>query len=136
MNWKTREEIPKVSSVDKIPNRKYVSKQSQTRLDSGQIGDLVAAYQAGSTIKELATQFQVHRTTVSKILERRGVPKRYRPLTTEQIEYAIRAYQAGSSSKMIGDLLGVNASTIWRTLRREGVKMRDCHGRNVTQSSH
>ena len=80
-------------------------------------------------MKELAVQFQIHRTTVSKILERRGVPRRNRPLTPEQINHTVKAYQAGSSSKMIGDLLGVDASTIWPTLRREGVKMRDSYGR-------
>ena len=131
MEWKTREESPQGSSNGKIQVKKYVPKQSHTRLDPKQINDLIVAYQAGSTIKELTVQFQIHRTTVSKILERRGVPKRYRPLAPEQIEYAIKAYQAGSSSKMIGDLLGVNASTIWRTLRREGVKMRDSRGREI-----
>ncbi|KJF18040.1 helix-turn-helix domain-containing protein [Acidithrix ferrooxidans] len=135
MEWKTREESHQGSSNGKIHVKEYVPKQSQTRLDPKQINDLVVAYQSGNTIKELAVQFQIYHTTVSKILERRGVPKRYRPLAPEQIEYAIKAYQAGSSSKMIGDLLGVDASTIWRTLRREGVNMRDCHGRDVTRSN-
>ncbi len=131
IEWKTREESPQESSNGKIPVKEYAPKQSQTRLDPQQINNLVIAYQSGNTIKELAAQFQIHHTTVSKILERRGVPKRYRPLAPKQIEHAIKAYRAGSSSKMIGDLLGVNASTIWRTLRREGVNMRDSHGREM-----
>lgn len=113
VEWKTSEESPHGSSNGKLPVREYVPKQSHTRLDPQQINDLIVAYQAGNTIKELTVQFQIHRTTVSKILERYGVPRRYRPLATEQIEHAIKAYQAGSSSKMIGDLLGVDASTIW-----------------------
>ncbi len=129
--WKTREESSQGSSNGKIHVRAYTPKQSQTRLDPRQIDDLVIAYQSGNTIKELAVQFQIHHTTVSNLLERRGVPRRYRPLTPEQIDHAVKAYQAGSSSKMIGDLLGVDASTIWRSLKREGVKMRDSQGREV-----
>ncbi len=117
--WKIRDEGLQGSSNGKIPIRAYTSKQSQTRLDPRQIDNLVIAYQSGNTIKELSAQFQIHRTTVSNLLKRRGVPMRYHPLTPEQIEHAIKAYQAGNSSKMIGDLLGVNASTVWRTLRRE-----------------
>ncbi len=133
--WKTREESPQGSSNGKIHVRDYIPKQSQTRLDPRQINDLILAYQSGNTVKDLAVQFQIHRTTVSKILERRGVPRRSCPPTPEQIDQAVKAYQAGSSSKMIGDLLSVDASTVWRTLRREVVKMRDCHGRNVTQGN-
>lgn len=129
--WNTRKESPQGFSNSKIHVKYYISKQSQTRLDPRQIDDLIVGYQSGKTIKELAVQFQIHHTTVSNILKRRGVSRRYRPLTSEQIEQAVNAYQAGSSSKMIGDLLGVDASTIWRSLKREGVKMRDCHGRDV-----
>jgi len=129
MEWKTREESPHGSSNGKLPVREYVPKQSHTRLDPLQINDLIVAYQAGNTIKELATQFQIHHTNVSNVLKRHGVSRRHRPLTPEQIEHAVQAYQAGSSSKMIGNLLGVDASTIWRTLRRESVNMRDSHGR-------
>jgi DNA invertase Pin-like site-specific DNA recombinase len=129
MEWKTREESRHGSSNGKLPVREYVPKQSHTRLYPKQINDLVVAYQAGSTIKELAAQFHSHHTTLSNVLKRHGVPGRHRPLTPEQIEHAVEAYLAGSSSKMIGNLLGVDASRIWRTLRREGVNMRDSHGR-------
>ena len=128
IEWKTRKESPHGSSNGKIPVREYVPKQSHTRLDPQQIDDLIVAYEAGNTIKVLATQFQIHHTNVSNVLKRHGVPRRHCPLTPEKIKHAIEAYQAGSSSKMIGNLLGVDASTIWRALRREGVKMRDSHG--------
>ena len=131
IEWKTREESHNGPSNGKISLSEYAPEQRQTRLDPQQINNLVIAYQSGNTIKQLAAQFQIHHTTASKILERREIPKRYRPLAPEQIETAIKAYRAGSSSKMIGDLLGVNASTIWRTLRREGVNMRDSQGREI-----
>ncbi len=124
LKWKIREESLRGSLNDESPVRNYVPKHSHTRPDPRQIDDIVVAYQTGSTIKELAAHFQIHRTTVSKVLERRGVPRRYRPLTPEQVEHAIEAYQTGSSSKMLGDLLGVDACTIWRTLRRKGVEIR------------
>ena len=130
--WKTGGDSPQGSSNDKtsVKNRNNLSKQSQTRIDPRQIDDLIVAYRSGNTIKELAAQFQIHHTTVSNVLKRYGVPRRNRPLTTEQVELVIEAYQAGGSSKMIGDLFGVDASTVWRTLTREGVKTRDSHGRS------
>ncbi len=128
MEWKTRENSTHGYSNGEIFLREYAPKQSHTRLDPRQIDDLIVAYQAGSTIKKLAAQFQIHHTTVSNVLERCGVPRRYRPLTSEQIKHAIKAYQAGSSSKMIGDLLGMHPSTICRTLEKNGIELRDCHG--------
>ncbi len=85
MEWKTRGESPQGSSNDKIPLRNYVPKQSQIRLDPRQIDDLIVAYRTGNTIEELAAQFRIHHTTVSNVLRRRGVPRRNRPLTPEQV---------------------------------------------------
>lgn len=115
---------PRVTIQTATQSVQGVPKQSHTRPNPRQIDDIVGAYHAGSTIKELAAHFQIHRTTVSKVLERRGVQRRYRPLTPAQIERTVIAYRVGNSVKTIGDLLGVDASTIWRTLRRKGVEVR------------
>ena len=48
--------------------------------------ELVVGYQDGLTIYQLAQRFQVHRNTVSELLERRGVPRRYRSLSPAEIQ--------------------------------------------------
>jgi hypothetical protein len=50
--------------------------QTQRRLSAEQVDQLVAAYQAGKTVRELASQFDLHRTTVLAHLERQGVSRR------------------------------------------------------------
>jgi hypothetical protein len=43
------------------------------RLRPAQVEELVAGYQAGSTVYQLAEQFRINRETVPKLLERSGV---------------------------------------------------------------
>jgi hypothetical protein len=59
------------------------------RLRAAQVEELVAGYQTGSTVYQLAEKFRINRDTVSKLLERQGVPRRNRPLSPVQIEQAI-----------------------------------------------
>jgi hypothetical protein len=58
------------------------------RLRAAQVEELVAGYQTGSTVYQLAEKFRINRETVSKLLERQGVPRRNRPLSPVQIEQA------------------------------------------------
>jgi len=48
-------------------------KQVHHRLDEAELASLVSLYLAGTNVKDLAAQFQVHRTTVTAHLQRRGV---------------------------------------------------------------
>jgi DNA invertase Pin-like site-specific DNA recombinase len=57
------------TAVPRLPKRH--SKQ----LTSGQVDELVAAYQSGTSAKTVAAEFGVHRTTVAAYLERRGITK-------------------------------------------------------------
>jgi predicted ArsR family transcriptional regulator len=45
-------------------------RQVQNRLGPYEIDELVQAREAGATIRELAAQFRIHRTTVMKHLQR------------------------------------------------------------------
>jgi DNA-directed RNA polymerase specialized sigma24 family protein len=58
------------------PHERPVSRQTQIRLDPHQATALATAYHEGQTIKDLAQQYGVHRTTVSAILRRIKAPLR------------------------------------------------------------
>jgi len=95
---------------------------------SDQINDLVARYQAGITACQLADTFGIHRTTVSLILQRQGIPRRNQPLTQAQIAAAISLYDNGSPLSAVGATLGCQPSTVWLALRAAGVKLRPRNG--------
>jgi DNA-binding CsgD family transcriptional regulator len=91
---------------------------------------LVIGYKTGSTVYQLAEQFRINRGTVSKLLEREGVPRRGRPLSPTQVEQASQLYATGMSLVSVGKQLGCDGSTIHLALRKAGVQMRDAHGRD------
>ncbi len=80
-------------------------------------------------MKELAVQFQVHRTTISKHLTKLGVETREVRIGPEQIDEARRLYESGLSLAAVGGQLGFEARTIHLHLLELGVMMRDTHGR-------
>ena len=71
-------------------------KQVHRRLRPDQVDQVVCLYLAGATLKELGKQFQVHRTTLSELLERRGIQPRYGSLTPEQEDQALELYASRS----------------------------------------
>ena len=109
--------------------RKSSRKQRQRRLPAPQAAELTASYQAGATLRDVASQFGVHRETAAGILERHGVARRNQPLSADQIAEAMTLYQEGLSLAAVGEHFGVHASTIWRTFLKFGVTTRDCQGR-------
>jgi len=104
-------------------------KQIHRRLRPPEIDELVASYRAGATVYQLANEFQIHRATVSLLLERQRVPRRNRPLSPAQIEKARMLYATGQSLAKVGSVLGCDANTVRLALVRVGVRMRDCQGR-------
>jgi hypothetical protein len=104
------------SQPDSRPSRR----QRKRHLRSDEVDELVAAYQAGATTYELATRHRVHRQTVTAILERRGVPIRYRSPSPDEVATAKALYADGQSLVAVGDQLGFDAGTIWRALKRAG----------------
>lgn len=107
----------------------------RSRLDQDQSQHLIANYQAGSTVYELAEEFGIERRTVSAILHRHDVPMRRRGLTNEQVEDAERFYEQGWSLARIGNHMDVTADTVRKRLLERGVTMRDTQGRTRTQAS-
>lgn len=78
---------------------------------------------------QLAKEFSVHRRTVRAVLDRHGVERRQRVLTTTQIDEAICLYQSGLSLAEVGNRYGVEHSTIRKHLIARGIARRDTHGR-------
>jgi hypothetical protein len=104
------------------------NRQRQRRLRGPEINELVAGYLAGATVYELATQFSVHRHTVSDILERRDISRRYQKLTPEQVDLASALYEGGLSLIKVGEHLGRRAETVRQALVRVGVVIRPRNG--------
>jgi DNA-binding CsgD family transcriptional regulator len=90
---------------------------------------LIADYQAGATIYDLARRYGIHRHTVGKHLADAGVQARRHGLSTDELATARHLYAQGQSLARIGDQLGYDHGTIRRALLRAGVPMRDTHGR-------
>jgi transposase len=95
------------------------------------MAELIAAYQGGAGVKELAARFGVHRETVSAIIRRSGVQRNQRGLTATQISQASCLYAGGWSLARLGDEYGVDGTTVWRALTAAGVPMRSPNERSA-----
>ena len=87
------------------------------RLSRVRAAALVADYEAGATVYQLAEQYGVHRQTVSRILKRSGVTLRHRTLTADQIAEVRSAHEAGEPIYTIATRLGVQPNTIRKLLK-------------------
>jgi DNA-directed RNA polymerase specialized sigma24 family protein len=106
----------------RVPGRQ---RQAQRRLTAEQVQQLVAAYEGGDSIKELAARWGLHRTTVATQLRLAGVQIRRRQgLPDTLLDEAIRRYNDGWSCQRLADRYGCNATTVWKVLQQAGVKLR------------
>ena len=101
--------------------------QRQRRLTETQVIDMVARYEKGATVYELAAEFDCHRTTVAARLKKVGVPMRLQPPTSETVDSMVRLYESGLSSLRVGTQLGFCANTVRACLRKRQVPARDKH---------
>ena len=90
------------------------------RPHSEECSDLVQGSREGRTVYELATQFGVHRQTVSEVLKREGVPRRRRPLSSAESDKAFALRGEGWTFARIGAELRCDPSTVCRTLAKIG----------------
>ncbi len=96
----------------------------QRRLTAAQVAELVAEYQAGADMKELAVRWHAHRTTVAGHLRRAGVELRRQGLSEDQLGEAVRLYGEGWSLLRLADRYGCDAETVRSHLKQAGVRMR------------
>jgi IS30 family transposase len=85
---------------------------------------LVAARRAGATVRELADQFGIHRTTVTTHLQREGMPTRTGGLGTDDVDEVVHLYQQGWSARKLAKRFGVSDHTIAAELKRSGIQVR------------
>jgi len=102
-------------------------KQAQHRLEPPEIDRLRRAYKSGATVRELAQDFRIHRTTAMDLLERAGVPRRGKGPADSELQRAVRLYREGQSTARIGKALGFSAETIRQHLLASGVRVRGPH---------
>jgi hypothetical protein len=79
-------------------------------------------------MKELASEFGIHRTTVSSHLAGQGVQVRRGGLDEEQTAEAVRLYEQGWSSGRLGKRFSVSPDTVLTVLRRAGASIRPRRG--------
>jgi uncharacterized protein (DUF433 family) len=117
---------------EQIPTKRPepAARQRQRHLIPADAVALVQAYQAGSTVIELADQYGVHRTTVSAWIDRLAIPTRKRGLHTDLLPTVIEQYQAGRSLAKLGEVYGCDSETIRTALKKAGVERRRRRGWN------
>jgi len=100
-------------------------------LTPSQIEDVVAGYQSGRSLADLAQEFDIHHRTVAGHLERLGVARRVNltKMSPADVRFAAICYRAGESLATVGKVLNVDASTVQRALKRAGVMIRQRPGR-------
>lgn len=121
-------ELPDVTISQSVVTRTR-KVHTARQLEPEQTAKLIAEYRGGATVYELATQFKIHRHTVSRILKDASVAPRYRRLSDEQIREAKLLYTSGWSLARIAAKFDVDPSTVHVRLRKLGVQMRDPQGR-------
>jgi transposase-like protein len=102
--------------------------QAQKWLTPEEIVGLVEAYPGGSTIKDLAATYGIHRWTVLEHLKRQGVPRRRSKLSQVDIDKAIDLYRLGHSMQSIAETIGSNSETVRQRLIKSGVELRARRG--------
>jgi hypothetical protein len=70
------------------PKSSTPTRRHRVYLTAQQVDEMAAAYQAGATTKELASEYGIHRHTVSIYLRRRGEPRRHEPMGSEEVALA------------------------------------------------
>lgn len=82
------------------------------RFTDTELDELVAAYQDGERVIDIAARLDVHRGTVIRQLRARGVPT-YTGWTEETTIEAVRLYEQGLSVADVAARMGRAPSTVW-----------------------
>jgi DNA-binding transcriptional regulator LsrR (DeoR family) len=85
---------------------------------------MVALYEEGATVYELADLFNCHRQTVSRQLKSRGVHMRLTGMTPEQVAEARCLYERGMTLRAVGKAVGISRNHVRANLVAAGVQLR------------
>lgn len=106
------------------------------RLTEAQISQLVADREAGTEIKDLASRYNIDRSTVINHLHRAGVPGRRRQgrsLSPDQLQAAGELYVSGLNLIEVGERFDVDRRYLRRVLPGAGFLLRS-PGRQAASS--
>jgi DNA-binding CsgD family transcriptional regulator len=96
----------------------------RTFLTASEIDRLVADYQVGVGVLELAHRYGIHRATVAAHLRRRNMPPCGVGLDVTERAETVRFYREGLSLREIGRRLGVDRKTVRASLVKAQVEIR------------
>lgn len=97
------------------------------RLTDAQRARLIAGYESGASLAELAAPFGRNPSVIRRVLLKAGVqlrPTGRRPLAIGEEAKIAREYVAGLTTIELGERYGVSRDTITRILRAQSVKLR------------
>ena len=90
---------------------------SRRRPTAAERAELVAGYQAGETVRQLALRFGFHRETVSIALKRAGVERRYHDRGEVDLDRADELHSTGLTITAVAARLGIGRTTLVKALR-------------------
>ncbi len=94
-------------------------------MDSTDVDQLVARYQAGTRLQTLADETGLPALRIAELLGHAGVTRHDQHRSTRRVDLdmdeVVTRYQAGESARSIGDDMGASPSTIRRRLISAGV---------------
>jgi DNA invertase Pin-like site-specific DNA recombinase len=96
-------------------------------ISTAEVNELVRAWEAGLGVVKIAAQFGIHRQTVGRHLQARGIDTTEK-LSPEAIVEAAELYEMGWSLARLGDKFGISDGTIRRKLLEVGMTMRKRKG--------
>ena len=97
------------------------------RLSPETLQQFLGDYQAGVSANQLATRYQLSRSSVRRLLRESGVPRRYRAMAEIEIDQAAELYQSGLTISEVAAKLDRPWSTVQTALSRRGVATRSRH---------
>lgn len=101
--------VPLASEQHEEPHR---VRQAQTLLNAEQKVEAVRRYVAGEPVKAICHDLNIHKTTLTRIWQAAGVPRRERNFNEDQKREAYQLYREGLNYSQIGRRLGVSKGAV------------------------
>jgi transposase-like protein len=100
-------------------------RQRQRRLTGARVIEMVARYEEGATVYELAAEFGCHRATVAERLKKAGASMRLQSPKSEVADEMVNLYESCHSIRLVAEQLGFCANTVRSSLRKRRIEIRD-----------
>jgi hypothetical protein len=91
------------------------------------VRQLVRDYQAGVSANQLATRYQLSRSSIRRLLRESGTPRRYQAMIDAEVNQAVELYQSGLTIAQVAAKLNRPWSTVQTALTRRDVARRSWH---------